>query len=93
MNQKILLDTVEYLSKKQNPDEEDLKNEKSAWSQLIEMGIKKEEEFPERVKEKVITKSGTKSRSKSKEDNHSESKGIKSITKTKRATKKAANPK
>lgn len=93
MNKKTLLDTIDYLFKKQNPDEEDLKNEKSAWGQLIEMGIKKEEEVPKRIKEKVTTKSRTKSRSESNNDVDSGGKEFKSVAKAKRTTKKAANPK
>lgn len=56
MNEKILMATVEYLAKKQNPDEEDLKNEKRAWEKLVEAGIKKESDIPERAREKAIPK-------------------------------------
>lgn len=88
MNKKILLDTINYLSKKQNPDEEDLKNEKSAWRQLIQMGVKKKEEIPERAKEKAVKKSKPESKSKENPD----FKGTKSTVKTRKTTKKAANP-
>lgn len=88
MTQKILLDTAIYLAKKQNPDDEDLKNEKSAWSQLVAMGIREEKEIPERAKEKELSKS----RSRSKDESNTKDKEIKSATKTKRTTEKAANP-
>lgn len=88
MTPKILIDTIEYLSKKQNPDDEDLKNEKSAWIQLVAMGIKEEKEIPERAKDKR----GSKSKSGSKKEVNSEGKEFKSTAKTKKTTKKAANP-
>lgn len=49
MDKKILLATVEYLAKKQNPDQEDLKNEKRAWNRLVELGVKNKNEIPTRL--------------------------------------------
>lgn len=57
MNRSVLLATIEYLSRKEVPDAEDLQNEKRAWDQLVELGIKKDSEVPERVKT-VATKEG-----------------------------------
>lgn len=49
MEKKILLATIQYLAKKQNRDEEDLKNEKRAWNRLVELGEKQEEDIPARL--------------------------------------------
>ena len=56
MNEKLLQATVEYLKNKKNKDQQDLANERRAWSELVKLGVKKEEDIPkylEEVKVKV----------------------------------------
>ena len=42
MNEKLLQSTVEYLKNKKNKDQQDLINERRAWSELERLGEKKE---------------------------------------------------
>ena len=51
MNEKLLQSTVEYLKNKKNKDQQDLINERRAWSELVRLGVKKEEDIPKYIKE------------------------------------------
>ena len=51
MNEKLLQSTVEYLKNKKNKDQQDLINERRAWSELVRLGVKKEEDIPKHIKE------------------------------------------
>ena len=51
MNEKLLQATVEYLKNKKNKDQQDLANERRAWSELVRLGVKKEEDIPEYLEE------------------------------------------
>ena len=51
MNEKLLQSTVEYLKNKKNKDQQDLINERRAWSELVRLGVKKEQDIPKYIKE------------------------------------------
>ena len=51
MNEKLLKSTVEYLKTKKNKDQQDLVNEQKAWSELVRLGVKKEEDIPKYLDE------------------------------------------
>ena len=51
MNEKLLQATVEYLKNKKNKDQQDLINERRAWSELVKLGVKKEEDIPKYLEE------------------------------------------
>ena len=51
MNEKLLQATVEYLKNKKNKDQQDLANERRAWSELVKLGVKKEEDIPKYLEE------------------------------------------
>ena len=54
MNEKLLQATVEYLKNKKNKDQQDLANERRAWSELVKLGVKKEEDIPKYLEEAKI---------------------------------------
>ena len=51
MNEKLLKSTVEYLKTKKNKDQQDLVNERRAWSELVRLGAKREEDIPKYLEE------------------------------------------
>ena len=54
MNEKLLQATVEYLKNKRNKDQQDLANERKAWSELVKLGVKKEEDIPKYLEEAKV---------------------------------------
>ena len=54
MNEKLLQATVEYLKNKKNKDQQDLANERRAWSELVKLGVKKEEDIPKYLEEAKV---------------------------------------
>ena len=54
MNEKLLQATVEYLKNKKNKDQQDLANERRAWSELVKLEVKKEEDIPKYLEEAKV---------------------------------------
>ena len=54
MNEKLLKSTVEYLKTKKNKDQQDLVNERRAWSELVRLGAKREEDIPKYLEETKV---------------------------------------
>ena len=51
---KIITGNSEYLKNKKNKDQQDLANERRAWSELVKLGVKKEEDIPKYLEEAKV---------------------------------------